>query len=81
MYTLLALAPIILALTLMLVFKQPSGRALLYTWILAVILCLVVWRMDCQHVAAYSVLGALSSIDILLIIFGAILLLNTLSYR
>ncbi len=78
MYTLSALLPILLALALMLVFKQPSGRALLFSWLLAAILCLTVWRMDFRHIAAYSALGFMSAIDILLVIFGAIILLNTL---
>ena len=77
MYTLAALLPILLALALMLLFKQPSGRALLASWGLAVLLCLTVWKMDGLHIAAYSVLGFLSAIDILLVVFGAILLLNT----
>ena len=78
MHTLSALLPILLALTLMLLFKQPSGRALLASWGLAVVLCFRVWKMDGLHIAAYSALGFLSTIDILLVIFGAILLLNTL---
>ena len=77
MYTLAALLPILLALALMLLFKQPSGRALLASWGLAVLLCLTVWKMDGLHIAACSVLGFLSAIDILLVVFGAILLLNT----
>jgi lactate permease len=78
MNTLLALMPILLALTLMLVFKQPSGRALLCSWALAAVLCLTVWKMDGIHVAAYSALGFISTIDILFVVFGAIILLNTL---
>jgi lactate permease len=78
MYTVSALLPIMLALALMLAFKQPSGRALLSAWALAAVLCLSVWKMDVRHVAAYTVLGCLSAVDILLIIFGAIILLNTL---
>ncbi len=78
MHTFLALSPIIIALTLMLIAKQPSGRALLFSWGLAVVLCLTVWKMDVLHIAAYSMLGCLSTLDILLVIFGAIILLNTL---
>jgi len=78
MYLLAALLPIMAALTLMLVFRQSSGRALFGAWGAAVALCLGVWKMDARHVAAYSALGALSAVDVLVIIFGAILLLNTL---
>ncbi len=78
MNAILASLPVIAALGLMLVFRQPSGRALLLSWLTAAALCLTVWRMDVRHVTAYSLLGALSAVDILLILFGAILLLNIL---
>ncbi len=74
----LAILPVIVALSFMLVFKQPSGRALCFSWFVATMLCLTVWRMDFAHVAGYSLVGFLSAIDILLIVFGAIMLLNTL---
>jgi len=45
MHTFSALLPIVLALTLMLVFKQRSGRSLLSSWALAALLCLTVWKM------------------------------------
>lgn len=78
MYVALSLTPLLTALALMLIFRQPSSKALSYAWLMAVVLCLALWRMDAQHVAAYSIAGFLSATDILIIIFGAVMLLNTM---
>ena len=78
MYALLAITPILLAIILMTVFKAKSGIALISAWVLGCIIALFGWKMKLLHVIAYSVMGAVSSIDTILIIFGAILLLNAM---
>ncbi len=78
MYALLAVIPILLAVVLMVAFKMKSGVALISAWALGAVFALLFWKMEFLHVAAYSIMGAVSSIDTILIIFGAILLLNAL---
>ena len=79
MLALTAAAAIILTIVLTVGFNIPAKKVLPVSWLTSVIIALSCWGMDFQHVAAYSVLGFLSSVDVLLIIFGAILLMNTLN--
>jgi len=76
--TFLAVLPILLALGLMAIFRLSASRALLIAFASVVIIALFYWKMDITVLAAYSLLGVLKSLDILFIIFGAILLLNML---
>ena len=73
-----ALLPIITVVVTMTVFNWPSKRALPLGWFLTVLMTVFVWKMDASDAAGYTVYGVLKSLDILIIIFGAILLLNTL---
>jgi lactate permease len=75
---LVAIAPILLAAVLLVGFRVPAKWAMPLVYVAAVLLALAVWRMDLRHVAASSVQGLFITFDILLIIFGAILLLKTL---
>ena len=75
---LLAAAPLICALVLMTVFSFSSSGALSISLGLTVLAAAAYWRMDLPHMASGVVLGTLKSVDLLLIIGGAILLLNTL---
>ncbi len=77
-YVILAVLPFLTALLLMVVFHFPSGRALMISLAMTVVLVLAVWRMDVQLVAGCFLYGALKALDLLLIVGGAILLLNTL---
>ena len=78
MYAFLAVTPIILAIVLMVYFKLKSGMSLLAAWGLSAVLSITFWRMNPAHTASYTLLGFLSAIDILLIVFAAIFLLNVL---
>jgi len=78
LYILLALFPIALALVLMTRFKVSPGKALPLAWLAAAILGLCAWRMPLLDIAAVSAFGCLKALDIIFIIFGAILLLNIL---
>ena len=77
-YALLAAIPFLTALILMVGFKFSSGKSLIISLIVTIVLALGVWKMDAHTVLAYFLYGALKSLDLLLIISGAILLLNTL---
>ncbi|GHT59935.1 lactate permease [Spirochaetia bacterium] len=78
MYALIASVPLVLALVLMIAFRLPASKSLAASLMVSIILGLLVWKMEVITVLAYGILGFLSSWDVLLIIFGAILLLNTL---
>lgn len=75
---LLSALPFLTALLLMVLFRFTSARSLSISLALTCILVLTVWKMDIVSVLGYFVFGALKSLDLLLIIGGAILLLNTL---
>lgn len=75
---LIAALPILLVIILMAGFMWPAKKAMPLAWGLAVILGLLVWQVDMVRIIAASLEGVLSAIDILVIVFGAILLLNTL---
>lgn len=79
MLALTAATAIILTIILTVGFNMPAKKVLPASWLTSVVIALSCWGMDFQHVAAYTVLGFLSSLDVLLIIFGAILLMNTLT--
>ena len=78
MYGLIAFIPILITIVLMAGFNWSSKKALPLSWVSAAAIGLVVWRIAPRNVAAYSVYGALKALDVLIIIFGAILILNTL---
>lgn len=78
LYLILSALPFLLALILMMSFHFSSGKALVISLLLTCILVLAVWQMDVITVAGYFIYGVLKSLDLLLIIGGAILLLNTL---
>ncbi len=75
---LIAALPIIVTIFLMAGLMWPARRTMPIAWLLAALLGLLVWRMDPVRVAAASIEGALGAVNILIIVFGAILLMNTL---
>ncbi|MEG6616061.1 L-lactate permease [Peptococcaceae bacterium 1198_IL3148] len=78
MYAFMAFLPILVTIVLMTALNWPAKRALPVSWALAVVIALTMWQMDAQHVFGYSLFGFLKAIDVLIIIFGAILILNTM---
>ena len=78
MLTLAAAGPILLCVILMTVFSWPAKRAMPLSWLFAAILAAAVWKMDLLKISSETVLGFLSASEILMIIFGAILLMNVL---
>lgn len=79
MYALIAFIPIIVTVVLMIAFNWPAKRALPLAWILACVIAFLVWKMNIMDMAAYTLTGFLSAFENLVIIFGAILIMNTLS--
>lgn len=78
MDALIAAVPILLTVVMTVGLNMAAKKALPIAWLVIVIIGLFYWKMDALDVAAYSIAGFLSSIDTLLIIFGAILLMNML---
>jgi lactate permease len=78
MYALIAFIPIIVIIALLVGFNWPAKKVMPIAWVICVILALTVWKMDFTHVAGYSVFGVFKGFDVMVTIFGAILILNTL---
>jgi len=78
MNALLAFSPILLTIILMVGFNWGAKKALPLSLLLAVVVAFGVWKIDIHHILGYSVFGFLKAMDILIIIFGAILILNTM---
>ena len=74
----LALLPLATVFVLLVVRRWPASRAMPVAWVLTVLLALFVWRTEPLAVAAASVHGVVTAVNILTIVFGAILLLYTL---
>ncbi|RXQ92168.1 L-lactate permease [Ancylomarina salipaludis] len=78
MNALLAFSPILLTIILMVGFNWGAKKALPLALLLAITIAFGVWKIDLHHILGYSVFGFLKAFDILIIIFGAILILNTM---
>lgn len=74
----LAFIPIIVTLVLMLVLNWSAKWCLLISWLLACVFGIIFWNIDIKAIFSGSLYGMLSSADVLIIITGAILLMNTL---
>ena len=74
----LALFPILIGGVLLIGFRVAAKWAMPIVYIAAVVVAATVWQMAPVRIAASSVQGLFLTFDLLVIIFGAILLLNTL---
>lgn len=74
----LALLPIIVVAIFLVGLKWPASKAMPISYVVAVLLALFVWKVPGVKVAGATVHGLITAISLLYIIFGAILLLNTL---
>ncbi|HHP7244787.1 MAG TPA: L-lactate permease [Elainellaceae cyanobacterium] len=78
LYSLTALIPIATVFFLLVIARRPAGQAMPIAYLVTVSIALAVWRVPWAQVAASSVQGLVAAVEILYIVFGAILLLNTL---
>jgi len=78
MFALLAALPILVAIVMMVGLRKKSGVSMFAAWAASVLLAIIFWNMDIAHAGAFTALGFLSAISVILIIFSAIFLLNTL---
>ncbi|MCR4667044.1 MAG: L-lactate permease [Desulfovibrio sp.] len=74
----LAIVPILVALVLMVGFRWPSTRAMPLAFLTGAALAIGVWKMTPLHVGALFIEGTINAIGVLIIVFGAILIYNTL---
>lgn len=79
MHILFVLLPIFAAILLMTAFKVKPGISLIIAWVMMVLTALFVWQVPSCRIAAASGLGFFKALEILFIIFGAILILETLT--
>lgn len=77
-HTLLALTPIAVVFLLMVVLARSAKLSMSVAYIVTALLALFVWQAPSAVVAAASVNGVVTAITLLFIVFGAVLLLNTL---
>jgi len=76
----LAFSPILLAAVLLIGLRWPAKRAMPLVYLLTVGIGLFVWDMSFNRVLASTLQGLVITAGVLWIIFGAILLLNTLKH-
>ena len=78
MYALIAFVPILVTIVLMAVFNWPAKRALPLAWLLAAVFGIAFWKMSFIHAIGQTLTGFLGAFEVLVIIFGAILIMNTM---
>lgn len=74
----LSLLPVAVVAVFLVLLRWPASRAMPLSYIVAVLLALFVWQVSAIQIAAATVNGLIVAGTLLYIIFGAILLLNTL---
>lgn len=77
---LLAVLPILAAAVLLVGFRMPAKTVMPLAFVLTALIAFFGWELSFTDIAASTIQGLFITIDILFIIFGAILLLNVLKY-
>jgi lactate permease len=75
----LALAPILVVGILLVGLRRPASQAMPIAYVVTLLIAMLVWRVSPLGLAAASIQGLLLAGTLLYIIFGALLLLSTLS--
>lgn len=76
---LVALSPIVVVAIFLVILRFPASKAMPLSYVTALLVGLFYWKLSYAQIAAASVKGLVITFTLLYIIFGAILLLNTLS--
>ncbi len=77
---LLAFTPLVLAGVLLIGLRMPAKTAMPVVYVVTALIALFAWDMSFNRVLASTLQGLILTVSILWIIFGAILLLNTLKH-
>lgn len=80
LFSVLAFLPIILAGVLLVGFRMPAKIAMPIVFVVTAMIGLFAWEMSLMRIIASTLQGLIMTASMLLVIFGAILLLNTLKY-
>lgn len=78
MLTVLALLPILIVFLLLVVMRLPAKIAMPVAYLATAALSFFVWQTSGVKVAAATIHGVLTAVNVLFIVFAAVLLLNTL---
>ena len=78
-YFLITITPVILVTFLIIILRLPATRAMAISWLAFALIGIFGWRIPVFQVAAASVEGLIIAFSVIWILFGAILLLNTLT--
>lgn len=78
--SLLAFSPLVLAAILLVGFRFAARTAMPIVYLFTIVVAFFAWQMPLLRIVASSLQGLMLTISILWIIFGAILLLNTLKH-
>ncbi|MBF2003152.1 MAG: L-lactate permease [Synechococcales cyanobacterium M58_A2018_015] len=78
LYSLIAATPILTVFLLLVGARMPAARAMPIAYLVTATIALGIWRVPLNWVAASTIQGVFIAIEILYIVFGAVLLLNTL---
>ncbi|WP_117365070.1 L-lactate permease [Natrarchaeobaculum sulfurireducens] len=73
-----ALSPLVVVAVLLVGLLWPASRAMPVAWLVAAVVGFAVWDMPLEWIAAASIRGGMAAIEILWIVFGALVLLYTL---
>lgn len=73
-----AVLPILVALILMVGMRWPATKAMPLAWLVCAVSGILVWGLSPGYVAALTLQGIVTAIGVLIIVFGAILILFTL---
>ena len=76
MLALIALIPILIVGVLMIAYNWPSTKAMPLGFLASLILAAIFWKMPFQWISAATISGAINAVDILLIVYGALLILQ-----
>ena len=75
---LLALVPVVAVFLFLVVLRWPAKHAMPVAYLVTIFVALLAWGTDVRTALAASLSGVVTALDILFIVFGAILLLYTL---
>lgn len=75
-----ALLPILVALVLMVGMRWPSTKAMPLAWLVCALGAILAWQLPVAYVTALTIQGIITAIGVLIIVFGAIIILYTLKY-
>lgn len=78
LYIFLALTPLLVVFLLMVVMERSARLSMGVAYVVTALLALFAWKTDAAIVGAATINGIVTAITLLFIVFGAILLLNTL---